>query len=104
MDSDLSESDEFFQWLSDQGYKNLRQLGDGTIVGTLDLLFTRGLCVDLDRWGYGSRYCYEQRDMAVRACEALKSGDDTPMAGFIAERHRSGIAPPRKNESQEKVK
>lgn len=75
-------------FLVENGYQDLRVLDDGTIVGTIELLFTRGLCVDLDKWGVGHRYCFEDRALASQACAALESGDDLPLAGFVASRHR----------------
>lgn len=75
-------------FLIENGYKNLRTLEDGTIVGTLDLLYTRSLVVDLTQEGWGKRYCYENRGKAVSACKAMLSGDDEPLAGYVASRGR----------------
>jgi hypothetical protein len=73
-------------WLAQNGYDNVRVLADGTIVGTTRLLFTTGLCVGLDRWGWERRYCYEDRQLAAKACEAMQSGDDEPLPGWVARR------------------
>ena len=81
---------EFTAWLEAEGYHNVRELPDGTIAATRDLLYTRALVIDLDRWGYAHRYCYEDRSLADQACLALTSGDDAPLSGFVAERHRGG--------------
>lgn len=72
--------------LKDNGYKNIRVLDDGTIVGTLDLLFTRAVCIDLNEMGWGSRYCYPDRDLAVKACNAMVDGDHPPLLGYVAQR------------------
>lgn len=68
-------------------YKDVRMLEDGTIVGTVDLLFTRGVMIDMDMHGFDHRYCYEDRELATRAVRELKTGDDKPLAGYVAERH-----------------
>jgi len=78
---------EMLEHLKDSHYKDLRVLPDGTIIGTIDLMFTRGLVVDLDWNGWGHRYCYKDRSLATVACLALQTGDDQPIPGFVAERH-----------------
>lgn len=79
-------SDDLLTWLADNGYQSLRTLEDGTIVGTLELVFTRSVVIGLDRWGWERRYCYEDRPLATLACAALQTGDDIPLSGFVAER------------------
>jgi hypothetical protein len=69
-----------------QDYQDVRALEDGTIVATLELLYTRSLVVDLDWNGWGHRYCYENRERATQACAAMVTGDDAPLEGFVAER------------------
>lgn len=78
---------ELIMWLGAQGYRNLRVLEDGTVVGTIDLLFTRSLIVGANHWGWEHRYCYKDRELAVKAAAALKSCDDPPLPGYVAERH-----------------
>ena len=78
---------ELLEFLTDTGYKDLRVLKDGTIVGTLDLIYTRALVIDMDRNGYTHRYCYETRSMATAACLAMQTGDDEPLPGYVAQRH-----------------
>lgn len=81
-------TEDLLGWLTECGYSNLRVLPDDTIVGTHDLIYTRGLCIGLDAWGYEDRYCYPDRQRATEACNALTSGDDKPIEGYVAERHR----------------
>jgi hypothetical protein len=76
------------EFLKDNGYRDLKVLPDDVIVGTLDLMFTRGLVIDLDWEGWGKRYCYEDREQATLACNTLQSGDDEPMVGYVASRSR----------------
>ena len=81
-------SADLIPFLKEQGYQNLRVLADGTIVGTQDLMFTRALFVDLDRHGFGSRYCYEDRGLADAAAMLMTSGDEPPIKGYVAQRGR----------------
>lgn len=69
-----------------ESYQNVRTLEDGTIVATLELLYTRSLVVDLGWWGWGHRYCYPDRTRATLACAAMRTGDDSPLDGYVAER------------------
>lgn len=73
-------------YLKANEYQDLRVLEDGTIIGTIELMFTRALCVDLDGDGWGQRYCYEDRELAVTACYLMESGDDQPLTGYVANR------------------
>lgn len=68
-------------------YNDVRMLDDGTVVGTVDLLYTRAVMMDMNLYGCGHRYCYEDRNLATKAVRALVTGDDEPMPGYIAERH-----------------
>lgn len=79
--------DTLIEFFVEQGYKDVRVLADSTIIGTIELMYTRGLVIDLDRHGYAHRYCYADRDQATEACRVMQSGDELPMAGYIAERH-----------------
>lgn len=79
-DSDL------IPWLAEQGYTNLRTLDDGTVVGTIELMFTRALCIGLNRWSWERRYCYESRLLATVAAHAILTGDDEPVPGWVAKR------------------
>lgn len=72
--------------LYDNGYDNIRVLDDGTIIATIELLYTRAVVIDLNDFGYDKRYCYSDRELATAACLALTSGDETPLAGFVATR------------------
>lgn len=74
--------------------QRIRQLGnylvvdflrDGTIIGLGDLMFTRAIYIDLDLYGWGKRFCFEDRDLAVEEYMKLKTGDDEP-TGWVARR------------------
>jgi hypothetical protein len=75
------------QELRESNYENLRVLDDGTIIGTINFIYTRGLCIDLNQDSWGHRYCYAERSMATAACLAMKTGDDEPLPGYVAQRH-----------------
>ena len=68
-------------------YSLLAYLMDGTIIGVGDLMFTRAIYIDLDLNGWGKRFCFEDRDLAVEEFMKLKTGDDEP-TGWIARRGR----------------
>ena len=67
-------------------YQNIRIMDDGAIVGTRDLMFTRALYIDMDRHGWGRRYCYEDRELADIASRALRDAEDEPLPGWVARR------------------
>jgi hypothetical protein len=62
-------------------------LGDGTIIGLGDLMFTRAIYIDLDLLGWGKRFCFEDKALAVAEYAKLQTGDDEP-TGWIARRGR----------------
>lgn len=69
------------------GYTVVDFLRDGTIIGLGELMFTRAIYIDLDLNGWGKRFCFENRDLAVEEYMKLKTGDDEP-TGWIARRGR----------------
>lgn len=62
-------------------------LRDGTIIGLGELMFTRAIYIDLDLNGWGKRFCFEDRALAVEEYMKLKTGDDEP-TGWVARRGR----------------
>lgn len=79
--------DDMKSLLEANGYFNIRHV-DGGWIANLRLLYTTALCIDLDEWGYESRYCYGDKFLAERACNELKSIDDEPLPGYVAKRVR----------------
>lgn len=73
-------------YLEEQGYYTVRQLPDGTWAGLISLIFTTGLCLNLDETGYDGRFCYEDPQDAISALMTLKSAKDTPLPGWVAQR------------------
>lgn len=62
-------------------------LRDGTIIGLGDLMFTRAIYIDMDLNGWGKRFCFENKDLAVEEYAKLQTGDDEP-TGWVARRGR----------------
>lgn len=80
------DQDDLIAFLLKNGYSDVRVLEDGTVIGTVDLMFTRGLCVGLNWDSWEARYCYEDRELAARAALAMTTDDEPPMSGYIATR------------------
>lgn len=76
---------------ANEGYIDCRVLEDGTVAGLYDLLFTRAIMLGCTSNGWGSRYCFQDRDLATQRFLELKTEDDVP-AGHIASR---AFIPPR---------
>lgn len=71
--------------LEAQGYQHVRMLPDGTYAATLELLFTRAICTGLTWQGWAYRWCFADRELAVRELEKLQAMDDAP-TGWVARR------------------
>jgi hypothetical protein len=72
--------------LSEQGYENLRALDDGTVVGTIELMFTRAIFIGLNFQSWEKRFCFKDRDLALTELNKLVLGDDEPV-GYVARRN-----------------
>lgn len=72
---------------SEIGYENVRVLEDGSLVGTIKLIFTTAICTDIEPFGigYGNRFCFESKEKALEELGKLKSSDDVPQ-GWVARR------------------
>lgn len=77
---------ELIDWLSKQGYENLRELEDETVVGTTELMFTRAIYIDLTYSGCDKRFCFKDKALALEELSKLKTCDDEP-TGYIARRN-----------------
>lgn len=56
---------ELREQLTREGYFLLVETEDHKICGLLPFMFTTGLVVDIDQFGYGRRYCYPNTESAV---------------------------------------
>lgn len=74
------------QFLEKEGYENLRVLEDGTVCATLELIFTRSICIGLNYQSWEKRFCFSDRELAVTELNKLKTGDDEPV-GYVARRN-----------------
>ena len=76
--------DSIIEQLKDD-YQNLRKLEDGTVVGTIELMFTRAICIGLNPIGWEKRFCFENRSLALSELAKLTTSEDEP-DGYIARR------------------
>lgn len=81
--------DAFKAFLEGNGYFNVRQLSTGEWAGIQQFMFTFGLMVGLDRYGYRTRYCYGNLVEAVAALDAW-DGKGSPPGNWIVEKGRDG--------------
>lgn len=73
-------------YLKEQKFVDLRVLEDGTICGLAKLMYTTALYIGLNSTGWERRYCYREEQQAQKALGWLKTGDDEPARGYIAQR------------------
>jgi hypothetical protein len=66
-------------------YQDVRALDDGTIVGMGNLMFTKAIYMDLNLYGWGRRFCFQDRALADAEFKKLQTGDEEPV-GWIARR------------------
>lgn len=84
IDLQKAEND-LFAWLGSEYPMGIRRLPDGSIAAMYKLLYTTGLVLGVDRYGYSRRFCFACPVLALEAFEALVSEDDVPQ-GWIARR------------------
>jgi hypothetical protein len=66
-------------------FYEMRQLDDGTLIGLGPLMYTTAIYIDVERWGWGKRFCFKEHDTAVQEFRKLASGDEEPV-GYVARR------------------
>ena len=71
--------------LGEGQYQDVAILRDGTIIGIGDLMFARAIYMDMHMDGWGRRFCFNDKNLAIEEYAKIKSGDDEP-AGWIARR------------------
>lgn len=74
------------------GYRNIRTLPDGRVVGLHPFLFTVGLVVGLTPTGYDHRYCYPDAESAWAAIIHW-DGTGHPPGPWIKRKGRGGEFP-----------
>lgn len=70
------------------GYVAVRQLPDGRWIGVQKFLYTTGLCVGLDEFGYAHRYCYARTMDALLDAVNWDGTDDPPGPWIKLKGHR----------------
>jgi hypothetical protein len=76
-------------WLeAEQFYCAQKLSADGTrIVGLNPMIFTWAIFTDLDEFGYGDRFCYQDTESAWKAFQSWSGDQGTEPEGWI--RHPS---------------
>lgn len=80
-----AKAEELCEWLRGQGYLSVKILADGSVAMLCELVFTRAICLGANQEGWTYRFCFEDRELASKRFEELKSEQDEP-EGFIARR------------------
>jgi hypothetical protein len=82
----LTKAQELVTWLLESGdYLDARVLPDGSVAALIRLMFTKAICLGCTYYGFESRFCFEDFDLAHQRFAELQSQDDEP-AGHIARR------------------
>lgn len=82
----MKSNEEIRKFLEDKnGYFNVRFISGG-VIGLRQLMYTTALFMGMDEYGYERRYCYESRELAIQACNAIVDIDDKPLEGYVAKR------------------
>lgn len=83
----------------DGEYLACRELPDGSIACIGDLLYTRAIFLNCDEYGYSTRFCFEDRGLALLRFTLLESEDDMP-AGHVAQRSARALEAAAKKEEE----
>lgn len=67
------------------GYLDVRVLSDGSVAAVGELMFTRAIYLGCNRHGFERRFCYKDRELALKRFHELQTEDDEP-TGWIARR------------------
>lgn len=71
--------------MGEGSYREVRTLDDGTIVGIGELMFTRAIYMDMHLYGWGRRFCFQDKPLADKEFQRLSNEDMEP-SGWIARR------------------
>lgn len=69
---------DIYQQLTAEGYQCVRVTTSGKYVGVMGFIYTAGLCIGLDKYGYERRYCYATKREAIAACTIWDGNGDPP--------------------------
>jgi hypothetical protein len=76
------------------GYEAVRKLDTGEWAGLMRFMFTTGLVVGLDSFGYRTRFCFKHRSDALASITAWNGSGDPP-GPWIKEKGRVERSNPR---------
>ena len=77
------------EYLEQQGYRSIKQCKNGVWVGVYSMIYTFGLCIGLDEFGYNNIYCYENLEEVLKAC-MLYGGEGDPSGPWIKRKGEDG--------------
>lgn len=63
LEKDKIRLEEIRDYLTENGYYNLRIVPGRGICGLMEFVYTIGLCEGLDEMGYQGRWCYDKKDI-----------------------------------------
>ena len=91
METEPKNKEELIEWLKQEGYYNIREIPGQGLCGLREFIFTIGLCVKLDYYDYGGRYCYP-KDIILESVVAIESwdGNDDPIGGWVKYKGKGG--------------
>ncbi len=70
---------DFFDFLLDQGYRNIRKLPDGEFVATKKLAYTTAVCSGMDFvTSHKYRWCFSEKSDAVDFVNSMVDYDEIP--------------------------
>lgn len=78
------------------GYGNVRQLPTGEWAGLQKMMFTTGLILGIDEWGFRTRFCFETWDEAAKSLAAW-DGEGFPPGYWIKQKPEDISNPVREN-------
>ncbi len=68
-----------WEWaLIEMGYETPTLLSTGEIAAGRRMLYTYGLFVGMNAWGYRTRFCYPNREEALKALAGYTGKNDPP--------------------------
>jgi hypothetical protein len=79
-------------FLQTQGYRAIKMLNTGELAALHDEIYTTGLCIGLDEFGYRTRYCYETHHEAEEAL-AIWDGNGDPPGLWLKQKPEERLGP-----------
>lgn len=86
-------------YLAEQGYSFVRKLPTGEWAGLQRMVFTTGLFIGLDEFGWRTRFCFEDSGQAMAAL-AVWNGEGFPPGYWIKQKPEEVMNPLREAQGQ----